>query len=79
MQRHFKLTLAEAEDAINAISNVRFRLVLANDYRVEVTSDRQTNLDGQPQFLLVERAIGNIKNRLNQRQVVFDYACLPPS
>ena len=73
MQRHFKLTLAEAEDAINAISNVRFRLVLANDYRVEVTSDRQTNLDGQPQFLLVERAIGNIKNRLNQRQVVFDY------
>ncbi|MSR83393.1 MAG: hypothetical protein EXS58_10795 [Candidatus Latescibacteria bacterium] len=73
LQQGLGLTLSEAEDAISAIRNVRFRLVLANDYRVEVASDRQTNPVGQPQFLVVSRAPGNIKNHLNQREVVFDY------
>ncbi len=72
-QQHLDLTLSEAEDAIGAIKDVRFRLVLANDYRVEVSSNRQTDQFGVPQFLPVVRADGNIKNQLNQREVVFDY------
>lgn len=69
----FDLTLAEAEDAVAAISRVRFRMLLANDYRVEMSSDRQTNRFGVPQFRLVERADGNIKNQVNGSEVVFDY------
>jgi hypothetical protein len=67
------LTPAEAIDAISNIRDVRFRLVLANDYRIEVASNRQNNEFGVPQFNLVTRAEGNIKNQLNQREVVFDY------
>ena len=73
LQQSLGLSLAEAEDAVSSIKRVRFRIVLANDYRVEVTSDRQTNAVSQPQFTLVARADGNIKNRLNQSELVFDY------
>ena len=73
LQQGLGLTLAEAEDAVTAIKNVRVRLVVANDYLIEVASDRQVNKVGQPQFLVVSRAQGNIRNRLNQREVVFDY------
>ena len=73
LQQALGLSLSEADDAIAAIKSVRFRMIVANDYRIEVASDRQTNPGGQPQFLLVERADGNIKNQLNQREVVFDY------
>ena len=72
-QQHLDLTLSEAEAAISAIRDVRFRLVLANDYRVGVSSNRQTDKFNVPQFLPVARADGNIKNQLNQREVVFDY------
>ena len=68
----FNLNLAEAENAVAAISNVRFRMVLANDYRVEMSSDRQTGR-GVPQFRLVTRANGNIQNQVNGSEVVFDY------
>ena len=73
LQQSLGLSLAEAEDAVTAIKKVCFRLILANDYRVEVASDRQTNPVDQPQFLQVARAAGNIKNRLNQQEVAFDY------
>ena len=73
LQQSLGLSLAEAEDAVTAIKKVRFRLILANDYRVEIASDRQTNPVDQPQFLQVARAAGNIKNRLNQQEVAFDY------
>lgn len=73
LQRSLGLSLSEAEDAVSSIKKMRFRLILANDYRVEVASDRQTNRLGQPQFLTMARADGNIKNRLNQREVAFDY------
>ena len=73
LQQALSLSLADAEDAITNIKNLRFRLVLANDYRIEVASDRQANIRNQPQFLPVTRAEGNIKNGLNQREVVFDY------
>ena len=57
----------------SVIEEVSFELVLSNDYRVEVTSDRQTNIDSQPVFLLVERAEGNIRDNSNQRLLKFDY------
>jgi len=73
LQQRLQLSLAQAEDAITRIDNIRFHLVLANDYRVGVASDRQTNAAGQPQFLTMARAPGNIKSRANQREVVFDF------
>jgi hypothetical protein len=55
------------------IQEVSFELVVSNDYRIEVTSDRQTNKDSQPVFLVVERAEGNIRDNSNQRLLKFDY------
>ena len=60
------------------IKDVGFELVVSNDYRIEVTSDRQTNSDLQPVFLLAERAEGNIKDNSNQRLLRIDYG-LPTS
>ena len=57
----------------SVIEEVSFELILSNDYRVEVTSDRQTNIDSQPVFLPVERAEGNISDNSNQRLLKFDY------
>jgi hypothetical protein len=55
------------------IERVRLELVLANDYRVDMASDRQTNSAGTPVFLLVQRAVGNVKDGSNQRVLAFDY------
>ena len=52
---------------------VSFALVLSNDYRVDVTSNLQTNINGQPIFLPVTRAEGNVRDNTNQRVVRFDY------
>ncbi|MFH1568208.1 MAG: hypothetical protein ABIL09_09440 [Gemmatimonadota bacterium] len=57
----------------SVIDKVRFELVVSNDYQVEITSDRQTNAGGQPVYLLVERAPGNIRDNSNQRVLSFDY------
>ena len=73
LQRRLDLGLDEADDAITRVKNVRFRFVLANDYRIEVASDRQNSRIGIPEFLVVTRAAGNVKNQLNPREVVFDY------
>ncbi|MEE2629198.1 MAG: hypothetical protein VX670_12125, partial [Candidatus Latescibacterota bacterium] len=73
LQRALNLGLDDADDAITRISNVRFRLLLANDYRVEVASDRQNSRIGIPQFSTVARADGNVQNQFNPREVVFDY------
>ena len=63
-------------DLVNNITAVKFRFLLNNDYRVDVTSDVQTDnepLGEQSQFLNVARAEGNTKDNSNQRWVVFDY------
>ena len=73
LQTQVGLNTEETQEALSAIKNLRVRLILANDYRVEVTSDRQTDKSGVPQFRPVARAEGNIKNRLNQQEVAFDY------
>ena len=55
------------------VQKVRFAMVLSNDYRVEMTSNLQTNINGQPIFLPVSRAEGNVRDNTNQRVVRFDY------
>ena len=50
-----------------------FELVLANDYKVEVTSNLQTDFSDQPVFLPVAKAARNVKDGSNQRLVRFDY------
>ena len=58
---------------------LEFRLLVANDYRIDITSNNQTNSMGQPVFLsdgLPERTIrapGNVKDGSNQRFVTIDY------
>ena len=48
-------------------------MAVANDYRIEVTSNLQVNGQDEPVFLLVERAHGNISDGSNLRFVRFDY------
>ena len=61
------------------IERVQFRLLLANDYRIDVTSNNQTNNLKQPVFLteaMPERTIradGNVKDGSNQRFVEIEY------
>ena len=61
------------------IKNIEFLLLLANDYRVDVTSNRQLNANGQP-VLLAEgipertvRADGNVRDGSNQGFVRVKY------
>ena len=73
LEKALLLDLAESEQVVADIEEVRFRLVLANDYRVEMSSDHQTDRDGLPRFRLVTRADGNTVDFVNQREVVFSY------
>ncbi|MEW6751660.1 MAG: hypothetical protein AB1505_11900 [Candidatus Latescibacterota bacterium] len=55
------------------IESVQIELVVANDYRVEVSSDRQTDTAGNPVYLQVARAAGNASDGSNQRVIAFAY------
>ena len=55
------------------IESVRLELVVANDYRIEMASDRQIDFQGREIFLEVARAPGNVKDSSNQRVLAFDY------
>ena len=55
------------------IREIEFELAVANDYRIEVTSNLQVNGQDEPVFLLVERAHGNVSDGSNLRFVRFDY------
>ncbi|MCC7262601.1 MAG: hypothetical protein IT369_08790 [Candidatus Latescibacteria bacterium] len=61
------------------IKKIEFRLLLANDYRVDLTSNKQTNSLNQPVYLsqgMPERTIrapGNVGDGSNQRFVSIDY------
>ena len=55
---------------------VRVELSVANDYRIEIASDRQTDAEvrrAQPVFLTAHRAPGNVRDNSNARSVVVDY------
>ncbi len=69
-------TAVPLADVVNNISKVRFRMVLSNDYMVEVTSDQQTDnarFEPLPVFRTMVRAEGNVKDHSNLGAVVFDY------
>lgn len=66
----FLLTAAQDKTQIR---KVEFDLVLGNDYKVQVTSDRQTDRSGAPVFLLVTQARNNVKDNTNINVVSFEY------
>ncbi len=55
------------------IKRVQVELVLANDYRVEISSDRQLAARGNLNFTTVARAAGNVQDGSNQQVLAFDY------
>ena len=59
---------------LSTIRRVQIELAVANDYHIEMGSDRQTNLpERQPVFLTLERAPGNVRDGSNLRLLRFDY------
>ena len=57
----------------STIVEVTFELVLANDYKVSMASNRQLSRAGEFHPLLIARADGNVRDTSNQRLVRFDY------
>ncbi|MBM3280825.1 MAG: hypothetical protein FJY95_22515 [Candidatus Handelsmanbacteria bacterium] len=55
------------------IRRVQMELVLADDYRVEILSDRQVDAQNNEVPLPVARASGNVKDSSNQRVLLIDY------
>ncbi len=55
------------------IKKVTFEVVVANDYRVEVSSDRQNDRIGNIVYLLAARADGNVKDSSNLKLLRIDY------
>jgi hypothetical protein len=60
------------------IERVEVELVVANDYLIEMSSNRQVDTFGRQVFTPVARATGNVKDGSNQRVLVLDYG-LPTS
>ena len=69
----FSPSTDDAIDDFREIERIEIGLVLANDYKVEVTSNKQTNNLGTPVFLPVLRASGNVKDGSNQAFHRFSY------
>lgn len=58
----------------STIRRVQIELVVANDYHIEMSSDRQTNIpEDQPVFLTQSRASGNVRDGSNLQLLRFDY------
>ena len=55
------------------IRRVQVEMVVANDYRIDVGSNRQVNARGAAVALPVARARGNVQDGSNQRVLFFDY------
>ena len=55
------------------IRRVTFELVMANDYRIEVSSNRQTNAKRNKVFLVAARADDNVKDGSNLRVIKIPY------
>ena len=69
----FSPSVEDEIDDFREIEVVEMGLVLANDYKIEVTSNKQTNNLGTPVFLPVLRASGNVKDGSNQAFRRFRY------
>ncbi len=55
------------------IQKLEFELIMANDYRIEITSNRQTDLLGDQVLLPVAQARDEITDGSNQRFIRFEY------
>ena len=62
-----------ASGEVGEIVGVEFRLVVANDYQIWMTSNNQLDVSGNPVLLLVDQARGNIRDLTNLRTVSFEY------
>ena len=62
-----------AKGDASEIVGVEFQLVVANDYQIWMTSDRQTDRNGDSVLLMVAQAEGNIQDITNLRTVSFNY------
>jgi hypothetical protein len=62
----FSPSVEDEIDDFRQIGVVEVGLVLSNDYKVEITSNKQTNFLGSPVFLPSLRAAGNVKDGSNQ-------------
>ena len=73
IEHDFRAGVADEITDFKEIRKIEVGLVLANDYRVEIASNMQTNASGEPAFLLVTRAPGNITDASNQKFMRFQY------
>jgi hypothetical protein len=55
------------------IEMVEVELVVANDYLIEMSSNRQLDANGRQAFLPAFEAKGNVKDGSNQRVLTVDY------
>ncbi|NKB68208.1 MAG: hypothetical protein GKR89_14195 [Candidatus Latescibacteria bacterium] len=69
----FSPSIDDEIDDFREIERIEIGLVLANDYKVDVTSNKQTNNLGTPVFLPVLRASGNVQDGSNQAFHRFSY------
>ena len=69
----FSPSIEDAIDDFREIEKIEIGLVLANDYKVDITSNKQTNNLGTLVFLPVLRASGNVKDGSNQAFHKFSY------
>ncbi len=73
ISRDFRQQPDDKITTFQEIQEVEFELVIANDYKVDITSNLQVNGQGEPVFLNVERAHGNVSDGSNQRFIRFEY------
>ena len=69
----FAVQLGEDAVSFQDVREIEFELVIANDYKIEVTSNLQINSQDEPVFLLVERTHGNVRDGSNMSFVRFKY------
>jgi len=63
----------EEISSFQEVREIEFELVIANDYKIEATSNLQINSQDEPVFLLVERTHGNVGDGSNMNFVRFEY------
>ncbi|NKB70273.1 MAG: hypothetical protein GKR89_24650 [Candidatus Latescibacteria bacterium] len=78
IERDFVAGVRDSVADFKEARKIEIEMVVANDYRIDVTSNMQTNATGETVFLLVERSNDNIKDGSNQKVVRFKYG-LPTS
>ena len=73
ISRDFRQRPDDQITTFQEIRKIEFELVIANDYKVDITSNLQVNAQGEPVFLTIERAHGNVSDGSNQRFIRFEY------